>query len=78
MPKENAGVKFRLFRQDLFDRRVDAKLMKSNDSKETVRAFSTMITKMNCSKKSMVDKERKLPQSFKQTVMFIESKITLQ
>ena len=37
--KENNGVKSFLVRQDLFDRTVDAKGMKTRDCKETVRAF---------------------------------------
>ena len=38
--KDNNGVKFLLVRQDLFDRTVDAKGMKTKDSKETVKTFS--------------------------------------
>ena len=45
LAKDNNGVKYLLVRQDLFDRTVDAKRMKITDSKETVRAFLTMITK---------------------------------
>ena len=37
--RDNNGVKYLLDRQDLFDRTVDAEGMKTNDSKETVRAF---------------------------------------
>ena len=44
LAKNNNGVKYLLVRQDLFDRTVDAKWMKTKDSKETVRAFLTMIT----------------------------------
>ena len=51
LAKDNNGVKYFLVRQDLFDRTVDAKGMKSKDSKETVRAFVTMITKKNRPKK---------------------------
>ena len=47
LAKDNNGVKYLLVRQDLFDRTVDAKGMKTKDSKETVRAFLTMITKKN-------------------------------
>ena len=54
--KDNNCVKYLLVRQDLFDRTVDAKGMKTNDSKETVRAFVTMITKKNRPKKLWVDK----------------------
>ena len=39
-----------------FDRTVDAKGMTTKDSKETVRAFLTMITKKNRPKKIWVDK----------------------
>ena len=45
LAKDNNGVKYLLVRQDLFDRTVDAKGMKTKDSKETVRAFLIMITK---------------------------------
>ena len=43
--KDNNGVKHLLVRQDLFDRTVGAEGMKTKDSKETVGAFLTMITK---------------------------------
>ena len=56
LAKDNNGVKYLLFRQDLFDRTVDAKGMKTKNSKETVHAFLTMITKKNRSKKIGVDK----------------------
>ena len=45
LAKDNNGVKYLLVRQDLFDRTVDAKAMKTKNSKETIRAFLTMITK---------------------------------
>ena len=45
LSKDSNGVKCLLVRQDLFDRTVDSKRMKTKDSKETVRAFLTMITK---------------------------------
>ena len=47
LAKENYGVKFLLVRQDLFDRTVNAKGMKTKDSQGTVKAFSSMITKKN-------------------------------
>ena len=47
LAKKNNGVKFLLFRQDLFDRNVDAKGMKAKDSKETLKTFSEVITKKN-------------------------------
>ena len=56
LARDNNGVGYLLVRQDLFDRTVDAKGMKTKDSKETVRAFLTMITKKNRPKKVWVDK----------------------
>ena len=50
LAKDNNGVNYILVRQDLFDRTVDAKGMKSKDSKETVRTFLTMITKESTQK----------------------------
>ena len=47
LAKDNKGVKHLLVSQELFDRTVVAKRMKTKDSKETVRAFLTMITKQN-------------------------------
>ena len=44
LAKDNNGVEYLLVRQDLFDRTVDAKGMKTKESKETVRAFLSMIT----------------------------------
>ena len=44
LAKDNNGVKYFLVRQDLSDRTVVAKRLKTKDSKETVRAFLTMIT----------------------------------
>ena len=51
LANENNGVKYLLVRQDLFDRTVDAKGMKTKVSKKTVRAFLTMITENNRPKK---------------------------
>ena len=53
LAKDYKGVKYLLVRQDLFDRTVDAKGMKTKDSKETVRAFLTMITKKDQPKKNL-------------------------
>ena len=47
LAKDNNGVKYLLVRQDLFDRTVNAEGMKTKDSRETVKAFSSMITKRN-------------------------------
>ena len=56
LAKDNKGVKHLLVRQDLFDRTVDAEGMKTKDSKETVRAFLSMITKKSRPKKIWADK----------------------
>ena len=56
LAKENNGVKYLLVRQDLFDRTVNAKGMKTKDSQETVKAFSSMIRKKNRPKNIWVDK----------------------
>ena len=65
LAKENNGVKFLLVRQDLFDRTVIAKWMKTKDFQETVKAFSSMITKKNRPKMVWVDKGTKFAEAFK-------------
>ena len=65
LAKDNNGVKYLLVRHDLFDRTVDAKGMKTKDSKETVRAFLTMITKTNRPKKIWVHKGTEFAGGFK-------------
>ena len=52
LAKDNNGVNYPQVRQDFFSRTVDAKEMETKDSKETVRAFLTMITKKNCPRKT--------------------------
>ena len=44
LAKDNNGIKYLLVRQDLFDRTVDAKGMKTKDSNETFETFSKKIT----------------------------------
>ena len=65
MGKEKNGVKFLLVRQDLFDRTVNAKGMKTKDSQGTVKAFSSMITKRKRPKKIWVDKGTEFPEAVK-------------
>ena len=43
LAKDNNGVFYLLVRQDLFDRTVDSKRMKTKGSKKMVRTFWTMI-----------------------------------
>ena len=56
LAKENNGANYLLFHQDLFYRTVKAKGMKTKDSQETVKAFSSTITKRIRRKKNWVDK----------------------
>ena len=64
LAEDNNGVKYLLLRQDLFDRTVDAKGMKTKDSKETVRAFLTRFTKKIVRKKFGVDRGTKVAGEF--------------
>ena len=65
LAKENNGVKNLLVRQDLFDRTLNAKGMKTKDPQENVKAFSSMITKRNTPKKVSVDKGTEFAGAFK-------------
>ena len=62
LSKDNKGVKYLFVRQDLFERTVSAKGMKTKDSQETVKA---MITKRNRPKKIWVDKGTEFAGAFK-------------
>ena len=55
LAKDNDGVKYLIVRQGLFDRTVDAKGMKTEDSKETVKMLSKLINNKNRPKKIWVD-----------------------
>ena len=65
LAKDNNGVKYLLIRQKLFERTVDAKGMKTKDSKETVRAVLTMITKKNRPKQNWFDTGTEFAGEFK-------------
>ena len=51
LAKEKNGVKYLLVRQDWLDRTVNARGMKTKNFQQTVKAFSSMITKRNRPKK---------------------------
>ena len=51
LAKENNGVKYSPVRQDLFDRTVNAKGMRTKDSQETVETFSKFFNH-DCKKES--------------------------
>ena len=53
LAKEINGVKYLLVRQDLFDKTVNATGLKTRASQETLKAFSTMITKKIRPKKNL-------------------------
>ena len=78
LAKDINGVKYLLVRQDLFHRNVDAKGMKTKDTKETVRAFFTMITKKNPPKKFGLTGEQNLLESLKNYAKLKEDKLNLQ
>ena len=65
LAKEYNGVKYLLVRQDLFDRTVNAKGLKTKGSQETVKAFSSMITRKTRPKKIWVDKGTEFTGGFK-------------
>ena len=65
LAKDINGVKYRLVRQDLFDRTVHAKGMKTKDSKETVPEFLTTTTKKNRPERIWVDRGTKFAGEFK-------------
>ena len=78
LAKENSNVKYLLIRQDLFDRKVDAKGIETKDSKETARSFPTMITKRIVPRKFGLTCGQSLLESSKSFVMLNEYKYTLQ
>ena len=63
--EDNNGVKYSLVRQDLVDQTVDAKGMKTKNSKETVKTFSKMITTKNRPEKICVDQGTEFAGEFK-------------
>ena len=77
MAKEKNGVKYLLVRQDLFDRTVNANGMKTKDSQETVKAFSSMIRKKNQPKKIWIDKGTEIAGAFKSFELQRRYKFTL-
>ena len=65
LANDNNGVKYLLVRQDLFDRTVDAKDMKTYDCEETLRAFLSTITKKIRPKKIASTREQNLLENFR-------------
>ena len=77
MTKENNGVKYLLVRQDLFDRTVNARGMKTKDSQETVKAFSSMVTKKKSRPKKGLKRGPGLLEHFKSFVLLRGYNLTL-
>ena len=78
LAKENNGVKYLLVRQDLFNRTVEAKGMKTKGSQETVKSFSSMITKKNNQKRFGLTRVPSLLDRLKCFVLLRGYKFTLQ
>ena len=78
LAEDNNGVKYPLVRQDLFDRTIDSKRMKTKDSKETVPAFLSMTTKKNHLKKFWLTKQQNLLEILKNYAKLKEYKFTLE
>ena len=78
LAKESNGVKYLLVRQDLFDRTVNVKGTKTKDSQETVKPFSTMITKKIDQKRFGLTREPNLMERLKSLVLLRGYKFTLQ
>ena len=65
LAEDKNGVMYLPAGQDLFDRSVDAKGMKTKDSKETVPGFLSMITKKNRPKNVWADEVTEFAREFK-------------
>ena len=53
LARDNNRVEYLIVRQGMFDRTMDARGMKTKDSKETLKAFSKKITKRKRPKKNL-------------------------
>ena len=78
LAKGNNDVKHLLVHQDLFDRTVDAKELKTEDSKETVRTLLTLITKKTRSKEIWLDGGTEFAGEFEKYAKLKGYKFTLQ
>ena len=63
--KKNNGLGYSVVLEDLFDRTVNAKGMKTKDFQEFVKPFSSMITKCSRPKKNCFDKATDFAGAFK-------------
>ena len=65
LAKDNRGIKYLLVRQDVFDKTIDVRGLKTKNSKEVLRDFTQMITKRKRPQKIWVDKGKKFAGEFK-------------
>ena len=65
LANDNRGIKYLLVRQDVFDKTIDVRGLKTKDSKEALRAFTQMITKRKRPQKIWVDKGKEFAGEFK-------------
>ena len=65
LTRDSNAVIYLLVRQEMFDRTTDARGMKTKDSKETLKAFSKMITKRNRPEKIWVGRGTEFAGEFK-------------
>ena len=78
LAKVNIVVKYPLARQDLFDRTVVAKRVRTRNFRETVPAFLTMITKKTDPKNLGSTRQQKILERMKNFAKLIEYEVTLQ
>ena len=77
LTKDSIGSNYLLVCQGLLDRTVEAKGMRIKDSKEMVRAFSTMFTELNLSTKLGLTWEQILLESLQNQAKLTSYKFTL-
>ena len=60
LANDNRGIKYFLVRQDVFDKTIDVRGLKTKDSKEALRAFTQMITKRKRPQRFGLTREKNL------------------
>ena len=65
LAKTKRGIKYLLVRQDVFDKTIDVRGLKTKDSEEALRAFTQMITTRKRPQKIWVDKGKEFAGEFR-------------
>ena len=65
LAKDNREIKYLLVRQEVFDKTIDVRGLKTKDSTETLRAIAQLITKRKRPQKIWVDKGKEFAGEFK-------------